>query len=165
MANMVHKGAATLISHEFSTLYKKEWHKARESLRSTKSEEEIIYILLRIVRAIYDYCSELETSNPRITDKAATEDFIEQRLPKGFDRAHLTKELNHFIHSCIVITRKMCDHSPPIWIHWQPKGDEINRDMFDCDGKEGSAVDWTVWPALLDETGAILSKGKIIPIT
>ena len=93
------------------------------------------------------------------------QDLIEHRLPKGFEREHLTKELNHFIHSCIVVTRKMVGHTPPIWIHWQPKGDEINRDMFDCEGKPGSAVDWTVWPALLDKTGAILSKGKIIPIT
>ena len=92
------------------------------------------------------------------------QDFIQHRLPKGFEREHLTMELNHFIHSCIVVARKMVDHTPPIWIHWQPKGDEINREMFDCEGKTGSAVDWTVWPALLDETGAILSKGKIIPI-
>lgn len=165
MADMIHKGTAHLISHEFSALYKKDWHKARESLRATKSEEEIIYILLRIVRAVYDYCSELEASHSRITEKTATQDFIEHRLPKGFEREHLTKDLKHYIHSCIVVCRKMCGHNPPIWIHWQPKGDEINRDMFDCGGKQGSAVDWTVWPALLDPDGAVLSKGKIIPIT
>ena len=48
--DMIHKGTGTLISHEFSALYKKEWHRARDSLRPTKSDEEIIYILLRIVR-------------------------------------------------------------------------------------------------------------------
>ena len=86
-------------------------------------------------------------------------------MPKELEREHLTKEVNQFIHSCIIITCKMISNIPAIWIHWQPKGDEINRDMFDCEGKSGSAVDWTVWPALLDETGAVLSKGKIIPIT
>ena len=50
MADMIHKGTGALISHEFSALYKKEWHKASDSLRPTKSDEEIIYVLLRIVR-------------------------------------------------------------------------------------------------------------------
>ena len=65
----------------------------------------------------------------------------------------------------MLVTRKMCSHTPPLWIHWQPKGDEINKDMFHCDVNASSVVDWTVWPALLDETGAILSKGTIIPVT
>ena len=50
VTDMIHKGTGALISHDFSALYKKEWHKARDSLRATKSDEEIIYILLRIVR-------------------------------------------------------------------------------------------------------------------
>ena len=50
VTDMIHKGTGALISHEFAALYKKEWHKARDSLRDSKSDEEIIYILLRIVR-------------------------------------------------------------------------------------------------------------------
>ena len=50
VTDMIHKGTRASISHEFSALYKTEWHKARDSLRPTKSDEEIIYVLLRIVR-------------------------------------------------------------------------------------------------------------------
>ena len=53
MTDINHDGAAALISREFSNLYKNDWHRARESLRETKSEEEIIYILLRIVRVSF----------------------------------------------------------------------------------------------------------------
>ena len=55
MKDKVHKGTGALISHEFSALYKKDWHKARQSLRTMKSEEEIIYILLRLVRVSVSY--------------------------------------------------------------------------------------------------------------
>ena len=64
MTDINHDGAAALISREFSNLYKNDWHRARESLRETKSEEEIIYILLRIVRVSFPKIIQVHISPP-----------------------------------------------------------------------------------------------------
>lgn len=42
-----------LIVDDFWSIYKNEWREARQALRQERNEEEIIYLLMRIVRVSY----------------------------------------------------------------------------------------------------------------
>lgn len=156
------------VAEEFWSIYKKEWKEARKALRVHKHDEEIIYLLMQIVRGVYDFCQdEVKTGSHHKKRKSEelTEEYIHHKLPVSFDRDHVTQPVKTYIHRCIQCLRHMCTSKTGMYIYWIPKGDMIDKEKFDVDGnKEEHICDWTVWPAVIGDDGTVLKKGIVIPV-
>ena len=84
----------------------------------------------------------------------------------GLHKDQVTAEVRVFIRKCVDYLQKMCSDEYQMSIAWTPKGDVIDKEMYTVEGgPENHVCDWTVWPAVLDSDGSVLSKGVIIPIT
>lgn len=157
------------VADEFWKIYSKEWEEARQALSSIKKhEEEIIYLLMQIVRSVNDFCLD-ETKGSHHKKKKTeelTEEYIHHRLPPSFHKDHVTSPIRSFIHRCIECLYQMCSmkHSQP-YIYWTPKGELIDRDKFVIKGDRDEHVcDWTVWPAVMAKDGTVLKKGVVVPV-
>ncbi|WAQ97760.1 hypothetical protein MAR_022133 [Mya arenaria] len=160
-------GKNNQLAEEFHRIYVNEWEEARASLTSEKHEEEIIYLLMRIVRSVYDMCTEdvWHKSHKHSPSEHSLEEFIQSRLPKALHPGHVTNPLRSFIHSCIKCISSMTSQRHPLAIYWIPKGDPIDSDMFDIStGTSGQVCDWTVWPAVVKGDGSVVKKGMVMPI-
>ncbi|XP_052283670.1 uncharacterized protein LOC127880323 isoform X2 [Dreissena polymorpha] len=157
------------IADAFANIHKHEWQVARAALSSSKHEEEIVYVLMRIVRFVYDMCTE-DAWVHRHTHKHSPsqddlEEFLEKRLPRTLHKDQVTKPVRSFIKACIKRVHEMTATKQPLTIYWLPKGDPIEHEKFELEGKAtGHLCDWTVWPAVVKSDGTLLRKGVIIPI-
>ncbi|XP_045202742.2 uncharacterized protein LOC123556219 [Mercenaria mercenaria] len=155
------------VADDFWNIYSKEWQEANQSLRSEKHDEEIIYLLMQIVRGVYDFCvNETKNSHHKKTTEELTESYLHHKLPPSLHRDHVTNPVRSFVHRCVGCLHQMCllKHSP-LYIYWIPKGEVIDKQKFDIKGdKDEHVCDWTVWPAVIHTDGTVLKKGVVIPV-
>ncbi|XP_060581507.1 uncharacterized protein LOC132738096 [Ruditapes philippinarum] len=155
------------IADDLWKVYNKEWREARLSLKIHKHDEEIIYLLMQLVRGIYEFCqNETKESHHKKKTEQLTEIYLHQKLPPSFNKDHVTNPIRSFVHSCIRCLYHMCSlkHSP-LYIYWIPKGEMIDKNKFEIEGdKDKHVCDWTVWPAVMKEDGTVLKKGVVIPV-
>ncbi|KAL4230386.1 hypothetical protein ACF0H5_010768 [Mactra antiquata] len=147
---------ASTVADDLWNVYKNEWKDARQSLSKEKHEEEVIYLLMRIVRGVYDECEKeaMKGGNVEKKQQQIAEDFIRHRLPLAIHKENVDKPLTAFIRRCVQCLLRLCSLNPAPYIHWIPKGDMIDKEKFDIEGdKSGAVCDWTVWPAVVLENG------------
>lgn len=154
------------IAETFWGIYSREWQTARQSLSGSKHEEEIIYLLMTIVRSGYEFCIDSVKDNSRRHSKEEiVKDYIHNHLQKALHMDHIPKPVTEFTKRIIRCLLKMVSRDDPLSISWIPKGDVVDSTSFNfVDSKKGHVCDWTVWPAVLGPDGQVLCKGVIIPV-
>lgn len=155
----------TSVAEDFWKVYKHEWVDAKKALKIHKHDEEIIYLLMQIVRGVYEFCIGEAKQHKKRKKEELVEEYVQHKLPMSFDRNHLTPPVQKFITRCVECLYHMCTSKSPPYIYWIPKGEVIDREKFDIEGnKENHVCDWTVWPAVMSNSDSLLKKGVVIPV-
>ena len=93
------------------------------------------------------------------------QEFVDNQLHKALHMDQLPDHVTSFAKRSIDSLLKMVSYEHPLSIHWVPKGEMVDSNMFEFIGERASHVcDWTVWPAVLDSEGRVIRKGVVIPV-
>ncbi|CAG2185106.1 unnamed protein product [Mytilus edulis] len=182
------------LGDQFSELYENEWTDAYSELEDCKkfAEIEIIEILLKILREIYDTSLadvSQQLSGHRNTVHGLSDDEIEGFIKAVKDsiktnaskyipllRKKITSEssscktvVQHrdccqaYIEICVNLCYFVAVQDPPMVIDFKP-GPIFDKQSWKEYTRSGTEVEYVVWPALyLYKAGPIMSKGVVQP--
>ncbi|XP_052077720.1 uncharacterized protein LOC127715641 isoform X3 [Mytilus californianus] len=165
IACCLHQQPDQLVEAAQTTLYFKmeEDKKAATHVPNQKANAEDMLKLLAIQKCMEELIQIVHER--RKYDKKLLE-YVMQKTVKQFERYRKSGSPNHvinFVKRCTELCWSMVIKEPSmVLIYDQLEGKPIDKNLFSPYTKNGSVIDFVVWPALiLHKTGPILQKGSV----
>lgn len=88
--------------------------------------------------------------------------FVKKQVDERINYASLDKEVKEYANRCAVLSWLMNVQDPPLVLNFNAvSGDPVDKKKFSFYTKNGSVVDFVVWPAVIYENETIFRKGVL----
>lgn len=88
--------------------------------------------------------------------------FVKKQVDERINYASLDKEVKEYVDRCAELSWLMNVQDPPLVLNFKARsGDPVDKKKFSVYTKNGSVVDFVVWPAVMYENETLFRKGVL----